>query len=265
MRKRVMAILITIILIMSSTTGVMAAGYFDTGDLSKGLLHISYDGGGKVKVMIQKGDTNYTYDLNSEGKKETFPLQLGNGSYKVSLYKNTTGSYYKLLASETIQLNMKDPNAVYLTSIQTINWNVDSKAVGKAVELTKDTPDPREKARILWNYMVRNHFYDYGKLAKLAPGYIPVIDQTFLDKTGICYDFSALYAAMLRSQGTPAKLVKGYAPKNAVGYHAWNEVYDAEQKKWVVIDSTYDIQVFPKNPKVAMIKNSEDFNKVYEY
>ena len=133
------------------------------------------------------------------------------------------------------------------------------------MELTKDTKDLEKKASILWNYMIKNHKYDFEKLDKLSPGYIPVVDQTYIDKKGICYDFSALYAAMLRSQGTPAKLVKGYAPKNAVGYHAWNEVYDVSQKKWVVIDSTYDLQIFDRNPKVGMIKNSIDFNKVYEY
>lgn len=226
---------------------------------------MTYDGGGKIKVMIQKDNKKYTYDQNNSGIKETYPLQLGNGSYKISLLKNTTGNSYKLLASKTVNLNLKEENSVYLSSIQTINWNVDSKAVAKAVELTKDTNDLQKKASILWNYMVKNNKYDYKKLATLSSDYIPVIDQTLKDKTGICYDFSSLYAAMLRSQGTPAKLVKGYAPKHAVGYHAWNEVYDASKKKWIVIDSTYDLQVIAKNPKIAMLKDTADFNKVYEY
>jgi len=43
---------------------------------------------------------------------------------------------------------------------------------------------------------------------------------------GICFDFSSLLAAMLRSQDIPAKLAMGFvatSPKPT--YHAWNEVY----------------------------------------
>lgn len=67
--------------------------------------------------------------------------------------------------------------------------------------------------------------YDYNKLEILPTTYLPVIDDTFKVQSGICYDFSALYAAILRNQGIPVKLVKGYT-RNAKGYHAWNEAYD---------------------------------------
>ena len=69
---------------------------------------------------------------------------------------------------------------------------------------------------------------------------------------------------MLRSQGVYAKLIKGYS-NNATGYHAWNEVYDSQAKKWLIIDTTYDLQVIPKNKKVSMSKSSKDYDKVYEY
>ena len=42
---------------------------------------------------------------------------------------------------------------------------------------------------------------------------------------------------MLRSQGIPTKLVKGYSD-NVDGYHAWNEVYINEE--WITIDTTLD-------------------------
>ena len=264
-RRLLLCLAISVIMIIASSTCAFAADYFNTSDISSGIIHITYNGGGKTKVMIQKGNAKYTYDINSSGKTENYPLQLGNGTYKVSLLANTSGTSYKLISSKNIDLKLKDANSVFLTSIQNINWNVDSKAVAKAVELTKDSKTLEEKAKVLWSYMVKNNSYDYAKLAKLSTGYVPVIDQTLADKKGICYDFSALYAAMLRSQGTPAKLIKGYAPKNASGYHAWNEVYDVSQSKWVVIDTTYDLQVIIRNPKVSMIKNSQDFSKVYEY
>lgn len=266
MKKRLLLCMaITAICILAGGTQVFAGESFNTDNLSNGVIGISYDGGGKTKVIIQKGNQKYTYDINSEGREEEFPLQLGNGSYKVSLFGNTSGNSYRLIASKNVSVSLKDSNAVFLTSVQNINWNADSKAVAKAVALTKDIEDPQEKATALWQYMVKNNTYDFQKYATVGTGYIPVIDRTLEEKKGICYDFSALYAAMLRSQGEPAKLVKGYAPKNASGYHAWNEVYDKSAKEWLIIDTTYDLQVIGRNPKVAMVKDTADFNKVYEY
>lgn len=47
---------------------------------------------------------------------------------------------------------------IYLNSVQNINWNVDSKAVLKAVELTKEEKDLEKRQKL--------------------GGYIPVIDET---------------------------------------------------------------------------------------
>lgn len=266
MKKRLLLYLtVFIISITMGTSSVFAAAHFDTKDVDKGVIYIAYDGGGKTKVIIQKGDKKYTYDIDSSGKTETYPLQLGNGTYKISLFGNTSGNSYRLITSKNVNVKLTNPNDVFLTSIQNINWNVDSKAVKKAVELTKNIDNLEKKAKVLWNFVINNHSYDYGKLATLSSGYIPVIDMTLEEKKGICYDFSSLYAAMLRSQGKPAKLIKGYAPKNASGYHAWNEVYDEINKEWIVIDTTYDLQIIKRYPKVSMVKNSQDFNKVYEY
>jgi hypothetical protein len=256
--------IIFLIIIIGNTLCTYASEYFDITDINKGLIHVTYNDGGKIKLIIEKEGEKYTYDVNSSGLKESFPLQLGNGDYKISLYKNTTGANYKFLQSKSINVQINNLNDVYLNSIQNINWNVDSKAVLKAVELTKEEKDLEKKAETLWNFMVKNNSYDFAKLSTLTSGYIPVIDKTLEEKKGICYDFTSLYGAMLRSQGIPAKLVKGYAPKNAAGYHSWNEVYDVTKKAWVVIDTTYDIQVLTRK-NIPMLKNIDDYDKIYEY
>lgn len=239
---------------------------FDLKETSKGVIHITYTEATnkKLKVMIEKADKKYTYDLNNNGKTESFPLQLGNGDYKVKLLENTTGNNYRLITTQTVEVKAQEEYVVYLNAIQNINWTVDSKAVKKAVQLTASTGDLEEKAKILYDHMVGGYSYDYDKLISLSTGYVPVIDSTFIDKKGICYDFSSLYAAMLRSQGIPSKLIKGYTP-NVEGYHAWNEVYDAHKKEWTIIDTTYDLQVIKTKPKVDRVKSGKDYEKVNEY
>ena len=48
-------------------------------------------------------------------------------------------------------------------------------------------------------------------------------------KKGICFDYAALMAGMLRSQNVPCKLVVGYA---GTAYHAWINVW-TEESGWI--------------------------------
>ena len=55
------------------------------------------------------------------------------------------------------------------------------------------------------------------------------MDETLSTKTGICFDYAALTAAMLRSQDIPCKLEIGYSGDIK---HAWIDVY-IQNKGWV--------------------------------
>ena len=105
----------------------------------------------------------------------------------------------------------------------------------------------------IYEYIVSNFTYDYGKISTLDTTYVPNIDNIFSSGKGICYDFSSVFAAMLRSRGIPAKLVKGYTT-NVKGYHAWNEVYDSRTGEWIVIDTTYDAENKAAGRAYSMIK-----------
>lgn len=59
------------------------------------------------------------------------------------------------------------------------------------------------------------------------------MDSILASKKGICFDYSALMAAMLRAQNVPAKLVVGSADAVAAT-HSWNEVY-LQGKGWITI------------------------------
>lgn len=268
MKRRLVLPLLIAVLLLFVTTGIAsAASNIDSTDVSKGMIHVTYQGNpaDKVKLMITKDSLKYVYDVNASGRQENFSLQMGNGSYKLSLLIQLSGDKYSPVETVNVDVALPDQNQVFLTSVQNIDWNVSSAAIQKAVALTAGTTDLKKKAQILWDYMAKNNSYDYNKAATVTAGYLPVIDTTLRDKKGICYDFSSLYAAMLRSQGIPAKLIKGYAPKYAAGYHAWNEVYDASQGKWITVDSTYDLQIIKTKPKLAtMTKNTNDY-KVEKY
>lgn len=69
---------------------------------------------------------------------------------------------------------------------------------------------------------------EYGSLVALKYG------------KGVCYDMSALYAALARSLDIETKLVKGQGITPLYrGYHAWNEVYSKEEKRWIKLDVAF--------------------------
>ena len=206
----------TIFLLLGSMRILIAAPtvYIDTSETNKGIVHVKYQGTTtkRLKVIIEKGDKKYTYDLNGEGRCESFSLQMGSGMYKIKCLQNVTGQSYGLIESETIQVDLDNEEQVYLNSIQNVNWSAESKSIIYASVLTKNIKESEKKISTLYGHMVDGEYtYDYNKLATLVTGYIPNIEETYRDKSGICYDFSALYGAMIRSQGIPAKLGKGYA------------------------------------------------------
>ena len=51
---------------------------------------------------------------------------------------------------------------------------------------------------------------------------------------GICFDYAALAASMLRSQGIPCKLIMGNVSPDDL-YHAWNMFY-TEETGWITVE-----------------------------
>ncbi|QGU95831.1 transglutaminase domain-containing protein [Clostridium bovifaecis] len=238
----------------------------DKGNINKGIVGVKYGNGDNIKskLIIEKDDAKYIYDIKADERVNSFPLQLVNGEYKVSLFKNIEGNRYKKVLMDSIIIKLEDNKEVFLNSIQIIEWNDSSEAVKKAKELTEGTKNNEEKVQAIYKFIINNFNYDYEKLNKLKYDYLPNIDKTLEEGKGICYDFSSLFAAMLRSLGIPAKLVKGYT-QNAKGYHVWNEVYIEDLNEFIIIDTTYDLQMKKKAREVSMIKDNKLYDKIYEY
>lgn len=218
----------------SSTT---TAGIY-TDQVSKNIIRIKLTShnGKKLKVMIVNGSAQATYDLPAISGYQAFPLNLGKGTYKISVLENISGTSYKYVTSKTVSVNTAS-NAAYLISTSEISFNSSMAPIKLAASLTSGKTTSK-KVQAVYNWVVKNVRYDYAK--NPPAGYVPSIVSTYNTKKGICYDFAALFAAMLRSQGVPTKLVKGYADKVS-GYHAWNEVY--VDGKWYTVDTSYDAQV----------------------
>jgi len=266
MKKLLVSLIVSAsVFIISGVALYAASADFNKDNLNKGIISVKYttqDTTKKAKVLIQFGAEKYQYNIKSGNSFTNFPLQLGNGTYNIGVYEQIEGTKYAEVANTSVNLSLDDSSKVFLTSIQLINWGDKMNTVTLAKELTKNKTSEVDKTEVLYQYMVQQFAYDFVKMKNVEYDYIPVIDDVLKKKLGICYDYSAVFASMLRSQGIKCKLVMGYT-KNVKEYHAWNEVYVND--KWFVVDTTFDSQMFANKVQYKFEKTRADYQVSYEY
>lgn len=181
----------------------------------------------RLKVRISR-QTTYTYNL-TPGQWTVFPLSDGDGDYRVTVYRNTSGSEYATLLSCTFPVTLSDEFAPFLRPNQYVDYSNSPQAMALGTELCTGIDHPLEKVAVVYDYVVAELSYDYDKAKTVKSGYLPVLDTVLEERKGICFDYAALMTGILRSQQVPCKLVVGYAGRT---YHAWISVW-TEENGWV--------------------------------
>ena len=248
----------------------------DASNVKDGYVMVAYNGKSNVRLKARVTGPSgivYTYDLNKDGKYETFPLSDGNGKYTVGIYENVSGNKYALAFSTPVTVMLTDSFAPYLRPNQYVNYTPDSQAVKKAAELTAGKKDSLSKITSIYNYVVKNMTYDKQKAQTVQSGYLPDVDKVLADKKGICFDYAALMTAMLRSQGIPTKLVVGYTGKV---YHAWINTFIPEKgwvegviffdgTTWKLMDPTFASSAKQSKQIMEYIGNGSNYSAKYLY
>ncbi len=227
--------------------------------------------GKQVQVMFNADGKQTNQAVKTDGTENRITPPFGSGTYTVRLLEriDPNDNRYSTLHTATVNVAMADtPSAPirqqpsgsaqapsstnpYLGSSVEVNWSTGLACVKKATELCANQSTNSGKAKAIYKYLNGILTYDMSKLGKLPGGYKPSPDSTFSSQMGICYDMAALYAAMLRSQGVPAKLCKGYSD-NVDGYHAWNQV-DMDGS-WSTVDLSVDAQLRAMGRSYSMVK-----------
>ncbi|SFP01796.1 Transglutaminase-like superfamily protein [Oscillibacter sp. PC13] len=211
-------------------TAQNAKAVIDYSNTQDGYVMVQYTASTtkRLKVQVKGPATTYTYNLTA-GKWETFPLSDGNGGYQIVVYENITGTKYATALSASCTVTLKDEFAPFLRPNQYVDYGSAPNTVAKAAELTSGLTEPLDKVKVVYDYIVENITYDKQLASSVQSGYLPVLDTVLAKKTGICFDYAALMAGMLRSQEVPCKLVVGYA---GTAYHAWISVW-SEKTGWI--------------------------------
>jgi len=201
----------------------------DVSNISEGYIMADYHGtSNKVKLQIT-GPDGVTYTYNLHGGYETFPVTAGNGTYTIGVFENISETKYSTALSFTTDAGITNEFGPYLYPNQYVNFNASSLPVSKAVELAYTANTDLEVVENVYNYIIDHFTYDYDKAKSVVSGYLPVVDDVYRANTGICFDYAAVMATMLRSQNIPTRLEVGYMGEE---YHAWISIY-IEDIGWI--------------------------------
>ncbi|MGE5329915.1 MAG: transglutaminase-like domain-containing protein [Deltaproteobacteria bacterium] len=132
-------------------------------------------------------------------------------------------------------------NGVTLEDAVKSNDEIDSLAQNLVKTLTSN----RKKAKALYRWVGSNIKYDYEKAELISNKDTSASSgaiEAFTTRKGICFDMSALYAAMCRAVGLKVRLIAGTANSGVSwGEHSWNQVYIPEEGTWINVDTTFSI------------------------
>ena len=243
----------------------------DVSCLAEGYVAVSAVSDRRLKFQVVKDETTYNYDLPSDGTPGIFPLQGGNGSYRFRVMENVVDKKYSELYSFTCDVRMQDEFQPFLRPSTYINYTRDSACVRKAAELAAGCSDELGLVSAVYNFVCSQVTYDREKAATVKSGYLPVPDETMNSGKGICFDYAALAASMLRSQGIPTKMIFGYVAPQGL-YHAWNMFY-TPQSGWVTVSfevrgenwTRMDLTFSANGADATFIGDGSNYSDVYYY
>ena len=122
-----------------------------------------------------------------------------------------------------------------------------------AKSLIKNETRPIEIAKILYNYVTRNLYYDFPRAEDKDYEFL-YASEILERRKGVCADYAILYTALLRSAGIPARLAAGIPvytilcekEKEIDMGHAWVEV-KLPGYGWIPIDITVEDNFMSEN------------------
>jgi hypothetical protein len=133
-----------------------------------------------------------------------------------------------------------DPSASRYLAPETLIESDDPTIIAEAQKAVAGVEGPRARAERLTRYV-------NGLLDKKPTVSLPSAREVLRTKVGDCNEHTALFVAMARALGIPARIAVGLAyvrgAQGAFYYHAWPEVYldeGGDRGLWLPVDPTFN-------------------------
>jgi transglutaminase-like putative cysteine protease len=151
------------------------------------------------------------------------------------------GNVIELRDPQAFTLERLDPDARQYLSAEPLIESDDPAIRDEAERAVRGAVGERARAERLTRYV-------NALLEKKPTVSIPSAREVLKTRVGDCNEHTALYVAMARALGMPARIAVGLAyTRGAFYYHAWPEVYITEGGRgmWLPVDPTFN--EFPAN------------------
>jgi transglutaminase superfamily protein len=159
--------------------------------------------------------------------------------------QTVNGSVIEIRDPQTLSPGPRDPDAARYLAPEPLIESDAPEILAEAQAAVAGAPGSRERAERLTRYV-------NGLLDKKPTISLPSAREVLRTKVGDCNEHTALYVAMARAVGIPARIAVGLAyvhgVQGAFYYHAWPEVYLEEtdgRGLWLPVDPTFN--EFPAN------------------
>ena len=199
------------------------------GNISSGYVKIKHGSEGVsalVQIYTLNCPTPDVFSIVADGEWDVFALTRGDGVYTIRVLELYNDRMFDVVLAVQVDVRIGDPHSPFLYPSRYVNFNADSEAVIFASRVAAMAEDDFHLVYLIYEAVVRNINFDESLADAIYLGmvteHVPNIDETLFTRRGICFDFSALIAAMLRSQGIPTRLEIGYVRGI---FHAWVAVY----------------------------------------
>ncbi len=245
----------------------------DISNSSDGYLYVKNSGeNDDIKIQLACNDSiTYTYIIPKGDS--VIPLSLGDGTYSVIAYEGMgEPGMYATDFAENINVAIGDQFLPFLYPNCYVQFDINSDVVKLGKELAAGKESDIEVIAAVYDYVVKNITYDHERAETVKPDYVPSVDMVLKEKKGICFDYAALMAAMLRSQRIPTRLEFGYAGD---AYHAWitsyiedegwiNGIIEFDGVDWTLMDPTFAANAGSKKIK-NFIGDGSNYTTKYIY
>ena len=198
------------------------------GNISRGYFKVRHETDVEALLKITghgNGEPDF-FNLEANNEWEVFPLTRGDGVYTIQVLEYYADRIFNVVFSHDISVSLENQNFPFLYPSRYVNFSENSAAVILAGSLASQAENDLEVVQLIYDYITTNIGFDmdfaYAVYLGIVLEHTPDIDATLAARTGICFDFAVLAAAMLRSQNIPTRLEIGYV----LGiFHAWVAVY----------------------------------------
>ncbi len=170
----------------------------------------------------------------------------GGKSLTVSVVIDATVYEFKYedIEGDYLDYDKDDPDFISYTSDDLFIDSDNPEILNIAKSLTRNVTDPVEISRILYNFVIRNLYYDFPRAEE--GDYEFLYASEILERgKGVCSDYAILYTALLRAAGIPSRLSAGIPvytilfedEKEIDEGHAWVEI-QLPGYGWIPVDIT---------------------------